>query len=295
MKESVSIIITSYKEPKTIGRAIEAILKNKLPKDYEILVTAPDKETLTEAKKYSLKNKKIKLIQDKGEGKPAALNLVLKKARGKILFFTDGDVFIGENSIPNILNFFKNKKIGAVSGNPVSLDSKEKMLGFWAFLLTNVANEQRIEFVKKGKQIFCSGYLFAIRKELFPLLPEKLLSEDGYISNEVYKKGYKIGYSSESKVYIKYPTTFKDWIIQKKRSAGGYNQIKKLTGKQIRSFKSESLGAFRLFKYCKSIKEYWYLFVLFLARIYLWAVIYKDINIKKKSQKEIWKRVESTK
>ena len=56
----ISIIITSYKEPRTIGKAIEAILSNNLPKDYEILVTAPDKETLDSAKKYSLRNKKVK-------------------------------------------------------------------------------------------------------------------------------------------------------------------------------------------------------------------------------------------
>lgn len=291
----ISIIITSYKEPKTIGRAIEAILKNKLPKEYEILVTAPDKETLNAAKKYSFQNKNILLVQDKGEGKPAALNLVLKKAKGDILVFTDGDVSINESAIENLLSCLEDKEVGAVSGNPVSIDSKNSLLGFWAYVLTNVANEQRKEFVKEGKQIFCSGYLFAIRKNLFPELPKDLLSEDGFISNNVYLHKKIISYSQEAKVFIKYPNSFKDWILQKKRSAGGYNQIKKITGKQIRSFKTESFGAFRLFKYCSSWKEYFYLILLFFARIYLWALIYRDINIKKKSQKEIWKRVESTK
>ena len=291
----ISIVITSYKEPRTIGKAIEAILSNNLPKDYEILVTAPDKETLDSAKKYSLRNKKVKLIQDKGEGKPEALNLVIKKAKGDILIFTDGDVYISENAIKELLSKLEDKNIGAVSGNPVSIDSKKNLLGFWAYVLTKVADEQRKEFVENNKQIFCSGYLFAIRKDLFPQLPKELLSEDGFISNNVYSSGSKISYSSESKVFVKYPDNFKDWIIQKKRSAGGYNQIKKITGNQIRSFKTESLGAFRLFKYCKSVREYFYLILLFFARVYLWALIYRDINFKKKSQKEIWKRVESTK
>jgi hypothetical protein len=64
----------------------------------------------------------------------------------------------------------------------------------------------------------------------------------------------------------------------------------------MRSFKKESIGGmFYFFKYAKNFREFLWLIELFLARVYLWAVIYRDINIKKKSHKEIWKRVESTK
>ena len=84
-------------------------------------------------------------------------------------------------------------------------------------------------------------------------------------------------------------------IIQKKRSAGGYNQIKKLTKTEMRSFKKESLGAFGLLKYVSKFKESLWMISLFLIRIYLWALIYKEVNLQKKSRENIWKRVESTK
>jgi len=291
----ISIIITAYKEERTIGKAIESILGNKIQGSYEILVSAPDKETLSAARAYSKRNKKIRLIKDYGKGKSAALNLALSKAKGETLILTDGDVYIGENSLKFLIDAFKDKKIGAISGNPVSINSKDNMLSYWAYVLTSIANETRIKSIKNNKKIFCSGYLFAIRKSLFPKLPENLLSEDGFVSGRVYDSGYLIGYSQKSKVYVKYPTTFRDWIIQKKRSAGGYNQIKKMTGTSLRSFSSESLGAFSLFKYVSNIKELAWLIELFFARLYLWFVIYKDINLKNKSHKEIWKRVESTK
>lgn len=288
----ISIIITSYKEPNTIGKAIESILKNNL-KNYEILVVAPDKETLDAAKKYS--NKNIKLIKDFGKGKPAALNLAVSKAKGDILILTDGDVYVKENSLNLLLEPFKNKKIGAVSGNPVSLNPKNNMLGYWSHVLTGVANERRIKAVMSEKRFFCSGYLFAIRKKLFPKLYEELLSEDGFISHKVYEQGYKLSYSEKSKVYIKYPTNIKDWLIQKKRSAGGYNQIKNLINVEIRSFKQEAMGALGLLKFISSFKEFLWMGSLFLIRIYLWIIIYKEINLQKKSSKNIWKRVESTK
>ena len=149
--------------------------------------------------------------------------------------------------------------------------------------------------MKKGKRIFCSGYLFAIKKDLFPKLAPEILSEDGYISHKVYEKKYVIDYSSESKVFVKYPDNFNDWIKQKRRSVGGYNQIKNLLGANIRSFSQESSSFFKLFKYVNSIKEMYFLFTLFFARVYLWIMIYLDINIRKKSHKDIWVRIESTK
>jgi cellulose synthase/poly-beta-1,6-N-acetylglucosamine synthase-like glycosyltransferase len=286
----ISVIITAYKESKTIGKAIQSILDNGL-KNLEILVAAPDNETLAVAKKY----KGIKIIRDPKKGKPFALNMVVKKAKGDILVLTDGDVFISKDSLRYLISQFRDEKIGAVSGNPVSINSKKTALGYWAYVLSNVANDWRKTSSRKNQNFFCSGYLFAIRKNLFPKLDAEMLSEDGFISLNVYNKGFKIGYSEKSKVFVKYPTTFKDWIMQKKRSAGGYNQIKKMTGQELRSFKTESKGAFMVLKYVSNFHQLVWMVQLFLARIYLWAIIYRDINLKNKSHKEIWKRVESTK
>jgi poly-beta-1,6-N-acetyl-D-glucosamine synthase len=288
----ISIIITAYKEPRTIGKAVEQILSNNL-KNYEIIVVAPDLETLEVVKKYKTSN--VRTLRDHGNGKSAALNLAISKAKGTILILTDGDVYVDENSLKSLLKPFEDSRIGAVSGNPISINPKNNMFGYWAYVLTNIANERRMKAIITKKRFFCSGYLFAIRKNLFPILPENLLSEDGFISNKVYMSGFFIDYSSKSKVYVKYPTNFSDWIIQKKRSAGGYNQIKSLTGIEMRSFKKESFGAFSLLKYISNFREFFWLIYLFMSRVYLWFTIYRDINIKKKSHKEIWKRVETTK
>lgn len=290
----ISAIITGYKEPRTIGRAVSCIAK-QLGKNDEVLVVAPDDETLREAKKLAGKYKNLRTIKDGGKGKPAALNLAVSKARGNILILSDGDVYVGEDSIKNLLVPFENEKIGAVSGRPVSLNKKDGKLGFWAFVLSEVANERRIVAARNRRRFFCSGYLFAIRKSLFDKIPEELLSEDGYVSHRVYERGYGIAYSPEAKVYVKYPDNFEDWIKQKRRSAGGYNQIKKMTGAEMRSFKLESKGALNLLKFVSNTEQFFWLIELFFARVYLWYKIYLDINVKKKSQKEIWQRVESTK
>lgn len=290
----ISAIITAYREPKTIGRAIEAVAGQVTNRD-EIIVVAPDEETLEVARRLSKRYVNLRVIQDSGRGKPAALNLAVSKARGEILVLSDGDVYAGEKSIAQLTDKFKDNKIGAVSGNPISINSRNNKYGYWAYVLTKVADERRNAAISINKRFFCSGYLFAIRREIFPGLPEELLSEDGYISHMVYDAGYKIAYSPESKVYVKYPDNFSDWIKQKKRSAGGYNQIRSMLGVEMRSFRKESSGVFSLFKYASGLKELFWLLELFFARVYLWMAIFFDINLRKKSQKELWERVESTK
>lgn len=291
-----SIIITAWKEPKQVEKSINVILKNGL-KDFEIIVVAPDKETLEVVKKFKKKN--IWSLKDLGHGKPEALNLVVSKAKGEILILTDGDVFMGKDSLKYLVEPFKEEKIGAVSGRPVSIDSKSNKYGFWSHLLTEVAHERRLIADKKNKNFFCSGYLFAIRKKIFPEIPVEILSDDGYISLKVYSKGYRIGYSPKSEVYVKYPKNFSDWVLQKKRSAGGYNQIKKIEGVSMRSFSKEAIGGLvylkTFLKQVKGLKELVWVGDLFISRIYLWILIYRDINLKKKSHKEIWKRIESSK
>ena len=293
----ISIIITSFKESRTIGRAIESFTNQKINDKYELFVLAPDEETLIEARKYSEKYKQIKVVRDEGKGKPSALNLVFRKTKGKVLILTDGDVYVSNNSVSLLLEHFKNQTVGAVTGRPISLNSRKNMLGFWSHLLSDTAHKLREKRVKEGKMIVCSGYLYAIRSGIVNSIPEEALSDDAVISHLIFDKDYKITYEPKAQVYVQYPTNFKDWIKQKKRSAGGYNQLNHMVeGKErMRSFGKESSGIFTVLSYPKTIKEFFYTFSLIFARIYLWILIFIDINIKKKELKKIWVRIESTK
>src|SRR3989338_5669046 len=124
-------------------------------------------------------------------------------------------------------------------------------------------------------------------------IPDNILSDDAYMSQLIFEKGFHIKYSPEAKVYVKFPTTFKDWILQKRRSGGGTIQLKyffKKT-KKMRTFWSESFwGLLTAFYYPKTIREVWYTFCLFFARLYLWLTIGKTIK-KDVNLIEVWKEV----
>jgi cellulose synthase/poly-beta-1,6-N-acetylglucosamine synthase-like glycosyltransferase len=295
----ISIIITAYKEENSIGKAIDAFIDNRITQNYEILAVCPDESTKRVIKEYEKKYKSVKHIEDQGFGKPAALNKAFKVSNGNILILTDGDVHVSSNSVKELLMKLEPERVGAVSGRPVSVSPRKTMLGYWSHLLTDAgAHLTRLERVRKGKFLVVSGYLFAMKK-LFDKIPEDALADDAVISHMLWKKGFKIDYAENALVYVKYPTTFRDWILQKRRSTGGYKQIKEFLGDEtprMRSFKNEVIhGTWKALTYPNSPKEFYYTVVLFLARLYLWFKIYIDLHLKRLSFKEIWKRVETTK
>lgn len=301
----ISIIITAYKEPETIGKAIQYILDEKIKEKHEILITAPDDETLNAAKTFAKENKaKIKIIKDEGKGKPNALNLVFSKAKGDILVLTDGDVYCKNCS--SLIKYFKDPKVGAVSGRPVSLNSKNYMIGYWSHLLFYYAHLMRKKRDQQNKFIFCTGYIFAMRKGLVNKIPTYAL-DDAFISECIWAKGYKIKYDEQALAFVKNPTTFHDWVKQKKRNLYSEFQLKQYRAKikeetnfdgelTMRSFKGEMAnGLCFLLKYQKNIKEVFWTGMLFLARLYAWISAYKELSINKKPMQEIWLRVETTK
>jgi len=209
----VSVILTTYKETRTLPKALDLIIKENIAD--EILVVAPDEETEKLVKeKYPmvvfLKNKKIT--------KPAALNLGFSEAKGDLAILTDGDVFIEQGGLKRLLKPFVDPLVGLVCGQPIPLNSKGNLFGFWAHFLCFAAHQMR----SKNKIFPCSGNLYAIRKNLFSLIPENTMVDDALISQMVLEKNSEIAYIPQARVFVKYPTNFKDWLGQKIRATGGY-------------------------------------------------------------------------
>jgi poly-beta-1,6-N-acetyl-D-glucosamine synthase len=289
-KPKLSVVITAFREERTIGKAIESVKSQIDLRTDDLWVVAPDSQTISVAEKFS----GVKVFKDPGNGKPTALNLIFEKVTGDIVVLTDGDVWIDKNAIKSLISKFKEKGVGIVSSRPVSLNDKSSMFGYWAYLLTEAAHLVRIQRSLKGQFLDCSGYLLAIRKDLFTHIPADHLTEDAFLSQQVYTKGYITAYAPKAKVLVKFPNNFKDWLKQKTRSVGGASQ-KNLSVPMMRGIKQEFLQAKILLTFPKSILEYWYLFLLFSARGYLWLNIFWKLKIKKLPFDKVWLRVESTK
>ena len=311
---TLHFVITAWNEPKTTYNLVQNIIKAipSLKHDgfiiKKITLIAPDKKTHDSAKKSAQELSALKLleiIKDPKRGKPYALNLILNKLSYDITIFTDGDVVIKPQAFSKLLKPFKRNfnKVGATTGRPIPLNSKNNMLGFWAWLTTQAgAHKHRLLANKNNTPINLSGYLFAVKSKLMPKrIPTNLKAEDAYFSYLIRKSGHKIIYTPRARVYVLFPQNIKDWFKQKIRAVGGDHQLNMMFKNDphfnnMRSFLKESAGIKYAILYPKTLKQYWYLFWLIGARLLLWLIIFWQFSILKKPfNTEGWSRVESTK
>jgi cellulose synthase/poly-beta-1,6-N-acetylglucosamine synthase-like glycosyltransferase len=300
----ISIIITAKNESKTVGPLISGLeqdLETNFEKltveNSEIILVCPDQKT----KQAGLENDRMDLVtwvKDRGQGKPAALNQAFEQAQGNYLILTDGDVVWQEGAITRLLQKF-DRQTGLITGRPCSLNSINDILGFWSHFLTFVADKQRKKRQHDGEYFDASGYLLAVKKDLVKPMPKNVLVDDAYLSHLVWSTGQKIGYAPKAKIGVKFPTNFSDWVKQKKRTISGYVQLKQMgviKGENAtRTFRQEIKGFSQIFSYPQSIKEYWWIILLLIARLYVWLLVFKNRVLLKKEYSGNWERIESTK
>ena len=310
----ISVIITSLKEPKTIGKCIQCIAEKKysgITKPFEIIQVSPDELTLKAGRKMAnilkLSKSEYHHIIDPHKGKPYALKLALKKAKGEIIILTDGDTFFEANAVEEMVKPFENEKVGGVSGRPVSQDSRDNIFGYWGHLLSESGDHRRRNTMQETDGYYIStetffpmsGYIMAMRNVNLEV-PDNVLSDDAYISYSLRNKGLEIAYNPNAVCYVKYPTNLKDYYKQKVRSLGGFKQLKKFgvfkKDKQSRSFFIELPYAFFVLKYPKNLKEFIWSLCLFPIRLMTWIKIFWERDILQKDMPSTgWERIESTK
>jgi cellulose synthase/poly-beta-1,6-N-acetylglucosamine synthase-like glycosyltransferase len=295
------------REEKTISKCLKTLVSG-FDGDLEILVSIPDEPTFAAIKEtanqLNLGDKLFRSplsLDGKIYGKPSELNELMKMAKGDFWVFADGDTYFGESPIPKLLSKFdQNNEIIAVSGRPVSADQKDNIMSYFGHLLADAAHARRQQIETREKYNFfpVSGYLFAMKKSNYQL-PADALADDAYLSYKILNDQKKIAYCPEALVYVKYATNLADFYKQKKRSAGGFVQLKKydLFKKypQTRSFWQEASWFWFPIIYAKSVKEFFWSLALYPVRVWLWVMIFWEQKVLKKDFKSTWQRIESTK
>jgi len=296
----IDIIITSYNEPKSTLRAVKSFLGQKIEGKFRITVVDPFPEVEKFLKK-NIKDKRFNFFLDPGEGKAYALNLLFQDYGSSdnedIFILTDGDVYVSQNSVSEIISAFKDKNIGCVTGRPVSTDSRKDKYGYWSHFLFAGIHKTRKKLSEKKKFFECSGYLFAIRKGVILDFPLET-SEDSIIPYLFWKKGYKIKYVSKAEVYVKNLSNWKDWLSQKVRNIKAHENLNNIEADFPRTkslFNEIKEGWYFFFTYPRSIKEMYWTVQLYFARLYLYFKAFKEL--KDKSYSDGWREteIESTK
>ncbi|MBS3099188.1 glycosyltransferase family 2 protein [Candidatus Pacearchaeota archaeon] len=282
----IHIIITSYKEPKATLIAVNSFLKQKVKEDVRVYVVDPFPETETFLKE-NIKNERFKFILDPGEGKPYALNMIFEMfqshSKNDILVFTDGDVYVSDNTLSEIIRAFKDKKVGGITGRPVSTNARSTKYGYWSKVVYDGIDKVRKKLDKKKEFMQCSGYLFAIRnrlvKETYPDVPE-----DCIIPYLIWKQGYRIAYLPKAEVYVQYPNNWSDWVKQRVRTIKAHENLNKLVPDMPRTkslYNEIKKGLIFTITHPRNPKEIYWIVQLYFARLYIYYKSFKEVKVKK--------------
>ncbi len=292
----INIIITSFNEPKATLRAVNAFLAQKINKKFKITVVDPFPEVETFLKK-EIKDKRVDFFLDSGEGKSYALNLLFQeiysKDKNDIIILSDGDVYVSQNAVSEILTAFENPEIGCVTGKPVPLEDRKAKYDYWANFLFDAAHKLRKKLSDKKSFFECSGYLFAIRNGIIKEFTIDA-SEDSIIPYLFWKRGFEIYYADKAEVYVKNPDNWNDWKNQKIRNIKGHENLSKIAPEMPRTktFFNELLnGLLMFFTHPKNYKEFFWLIHLYFARLYIYIVAFREIKNKKRYS-DGWRDVE---
>lgn len=224
---SVSIIVPSFNEEKTVTATIESLLNLDYPKDKLSLLLIDDGSTdKTLLVMNSFKNhEQIQIFSKPNEGsKFAALNFGLEKANSDLVGCLDADSFVAPNALKLMVPFFVDEEIMAVTPSIKIHEPKnilqyiQKMEYIWGVLFRRMLSSMGAMYVTPGP--------FSIfRSKVFQELGgyrQAHHTEDMEMALRMQKNGYKIVDSVGAHVFTVAPDKLKDLYKQRVRWSYGF-------------------------------------------------------------------------
>lgn len=222
----ISILIPLHNEEQVLKRKLTSIFENDYEptkiKVYLGLDNCTDNslDIIKDFKKVYPDN--IYYIESKRIGKPQMLNLLMEKFQPdtEITIFTDANVFLLQDTLFELVKYFKADEIGLVDSRFVlseGLIVNELEGSYLDF-------EQRLKYnegVAWGTMQGPFGGCFAIRTKLFQAIPNNFLVDDFFIGMNVMLQAYDSISNPKARVTEEIHTDWHDEYQRKKRIATG--------------------------------------------------------------------------
>ncbi|MBN1923233.1 MAG: glycosyltransferase family 2 protein [Nanoarchaeota archaeon] len=225
-KYQISVIIPAYNEEKNITKSIESTLSQNYPRElFEVIVVNDGSNDATRriCESY-VKKGLIRLFNKKNGGKASAMNLGIRHAKGELIFILDADSKADKNCFNNLIGYFNNSKVAAVTSS-MTVTSKKTFLQkiqwveyLFSILMRKIMSLFNCLHVTPGPG---SIYRKSIIQEIGGF-SEKTLTEDMEIAFNIQDKGYIIENSLNSVVLTNTPEKIADLIRQRRRWYTGF-------------------------------------------------------------------------
>jgi cellulose synthase/poly-beta-1,6-N-acetylglucosamine synthase-like glycosyltransferase len=165
----VTVIISAYNEERSLEAKIRNVLATDYPRDrLQVLVVSDASTDRTNDIARSFDNQGVCLIvQPTRRGKSLGLNDAIACARGDVVVFTDANASFTPQTIPTLLRYFADPKVGLVTGYTQYETGGSGEVARATNLYTSLERTIKIAESRWGCCVGADGAVFAMRRRLF--------------------------------------------------------------------------------------------------------------------------------
>jgi glycosyltransferase involved in cell wall biosynthesis len=236
---SCSVGIMAYNEETNITDAIATILSQPLTTAVitELIVIASGctDQTAAIVATIARDDPRVRLIvQERREGKAAAINLFIEAAQSPVLLMAGADVLVKAGALEALLCHFHDPSVGMVGGHPIPVNDESTFLGHAVHLVWRLHDRLARQSPKLGE-------IVAFRN-VVPRLPLDTEVDEISIQALITQLEYRLVYEPQAVVYNRGPATVGDFLRQRRRIYAGHLRVRRQQDYAASTMSSRRIG-----------------------------------------------------
>jgi cellulose synthase/poly-beta-1,6-N-acetylglucosamine synthase-like glycosyltransferase len=222
---TVSVLIPCFNEEKVIAASVRRILASAWPNlEVMVLDDGSSDDTAKVVAEAFAGEPRVRLRRFENGGKARALNRGLAEAKGEIIVALDADTLFPPDTIPALVRWFADPRVGAVAGNAIVGNRRNLITRWQALEYVTAQNLERRALAALGAVTVVPGAVGAWRRAALEELggyPSDTLAEDQDLTLAVQRAGWTVEFDPEARAYTEAPETVAGLLKQRFRWSFG--------------------------------------------------------------------------
>ena len=232
----VSVGICAFNEAARVGCLLESLLTQPVPAMFEleeVLGVASGCTDGTEGviREVAAADARVHLIHEaERRGKASALNRILERYRGDILFLVNADARLAPGSLANLLQpFGEHPEVRIACG--AAVPEPERGIPHTVEQVLWDLHNRLLAVQSTGKLgNHCCDEFMAIRRGFVDSLPRDLINDGAYLGVLAALAGQTVRFCEDACVWVRTPRSVRGLLQRRRRILRGHRQVRRVLG-----------------------------------------------------------------